>query len=181
MTYLEERRLRKEGLLPPLPTRKEKKPIKKVSDKKKEQINRDREAGLDGGLDRWFEERMATSDPVCAECGMRADWLLEPQEDLKKAAAYKLMWRACQAHILPKKKVYGFPSIATNQFNHIVLFPSWGGHLCGCHGFYDSNWYNASTMKIWKTVVPIMKEKLLPLIAENEKKNIPEQILNELP
>lgn len=152
-----------------------KKSLKAIASEKAERENK-----TDVGLDKWFEERMATSEPVCAECGMRADWLLEPQEDAKKSAAYKLMWRACQAHILPKKKTYGFPSIATNPENHIILFPSWGGHLCGCHGFYDSNWYNASTMKIWPQVLQTMKKKLLPFIAENEKKNIPEQLLTAL-
>lgn len=119
-------------------------------------------------LEKWFTHFMEISEPVCAECGMRADWLKQP--------GYEKLWQACQAHILPKKKNYGFPSLATNLDNHIVLFPSWGGHLCGCHGFYDSNWYNATTMKIWDKVVKRFNEKLFAKIPEHEKKNIPEQL-----
>lgn len=154
--------------------------LKQVSDKLAAKRAEEKATGGDNSLDLWFQKKMDESEPVCAECGMRADWLLEPQIDPKKAEAYRLMWRACQAHILPKKKNHGFPSICTNEFNHIILFPSWGGFLCGCHGFYDSNWYNASTMKIWKSVLQTMKEKLIPAISESEKKNIPEAILKEL-
>jgi len=121
-------------------------------------------------LQKWFNHFMEISEPVCAECGMRADWLKLPGNEK--------IWHACQAHILPKKKEYGFPSLATNLDNHMVLFPSWGGHLCGCHGFYDSNWYNATTMKIWTEVVKTFKEKLFAAIPEHEKKNIPEQLQN---
>jgi hypothetical protein len=180
MTYLEERNKRKLGLAPALPTRKEKKPLKKVSPKRAAQIKEEREGGKEDSLDKWFEHWMEVSEPVCAECGMRADWLKEEQVDEKKREVYRLMWRACQAHILPKKKVYGFPSLATNMDNHIVLFPSWGGHLCGCHGFYDSNWYNASTMKIWTDIVKTFTDKLNNLIPEAERKNIPEVLLKEL-
>lgn len=162
----------------PLPEKKKNK-IKPVSDKRAAKIAAAKNAKTDDSLDAWFERKMATSKPVCAECGMEAYWLLEPQEDPKKAEAYRLMWRACQAHILPKKKNYGFPSLATNDDNHIVLFPSWGGHLCGDHGFYDSNWYNATTMKIWPKVVEAFK-KLYPLIPHDERKNIPEQLLKEI-
>lgn len=178
MSYLDERRAYIEAGRP-LKT-KEKKPIAKKSAKRIAKEKEEKANKMDESLDAWFERKMATSKPVCAECGMEAYWLLEPQEDPKKAAAYKLMWRACQAHILPKKKVFGFPSIATHDDNHIVLFPSWGGFLCGCHGFYDSNWYNATTMKIWPLVVETFKTKLYPLIRPNEQKNIPEQLLTAL-
>lgn len=122
-------------------------------------------------LDQWFVDRMNENVPVCWECGMEAGWLKTP--------GYEKIWKACQAHILPKKKSFGFPSIATNPINHMVLFPSWGGHLCGCHGFYDSGWYNATTMKIWSKVLQRFK-LLYPLIADNEKKNIPEALLPEI-
>lgn len=175
MGYLEDRRNRKNGMAPPLPTRKEKKALNRVSPKKKTADAEAKKAGSEDSLEKWFLYFMETSEPVCAECGMRADWLLEPQEDPKKAEAYRLIWRACQAHVLPKKKQYGFPSISTDRNNHIILFPSWGGHLCGCHGFYDSGWFNATTMKIWPQVQERFKI-LYPFIAEKERKNIPEQL-----
>lgn len=145
--------------------------LKKVSDKKKKELAEIKKSG-DSKLDEWFEHFMEVSEPVCEECGMRADWL--------KGAEYKQIWRACQAHVLPKKKNCGFPSLASNLDNHIVLFPSWGGHLCGCHGFYDSSWYNATTMNIWTKVVEIVKVKLIHLIPDSEKRFIPEQLLKAI-
>lgn len=130
------------------------------------------QSGTESPQDLWFKEKMATSEAKCSECGMVAEWLKQPQ--------YAPIWKACQAHILPKKKRYGFPSIATHPDNHMVLFPSWGGHLCGCHGFYDSNWYNSSTMKIWPQVLKTIMEKLLPKIAPEERKNIPDIFIKEL-
>src|ERR1700751_5981669 len=114
--------------------------IPKVSAKRKEKMKQQRESNTDKAEDDFFEYHMKHSIPVCQECGMKAYWLLEPQEDKERQAAYRFIWRACQAHILPKKKNYGFPSFRNNLDNHLVLFPSWGGLLCGCHGFYDSNW-----------------------------------------
>jgi hypothetical protein len=99
---------------------------------------------------------------------MEAYWLLKPE--------YSEIWKACHHHILEKRKTM-FPSMAGNLDNHLVLFPSWGGLLCGCHGWIHSNWYNASTMEIWPELVRIFKEKLHHLIPEKEKKNIPEALL----
>lgn len=123
-------------------------------------------------LDKWFGHFMAASKPVCEECGLVAKWLLKPE--------YEKLWKACQAHILPKKENYGFPSLATNYDNHIVLFPSWGGFLCGCHGLYDSSWYNACKMKIWSKVGRIFVSKLYPVMPDNEKKLLPEQLIKLL-
>lgn len=151
--------------------KKERKPIAKVSKKRAEKLAAEREARGDGAEDKYFDYWMKNAVPRCEECGMEAPWLLEPQ--------YSVMWRACQAHVLPKKKKYGFPSLRDNLDNHMVLFPSFGGHLCGDHGFFDSSWFNATTMNVWPKAVEIFK-KLYPLIPENERKNIPEQLLKEL-
>ena len=179
LPYHERLRLIKLGRLPKEAVKKERKPIPKISKKKAQEIADEKAAGGESGLDKYFEYHMKHSEPVCEECGMRADWLVEPQDDPKKAEAYRLIWRACQAHVMPKKKVYGFPSLRNNLDNHLVLFPSWGGHLCGCHGFFDSNWYNATTMNVWPKAVEIFK-KLYPFIPEKEKKNIPDVLLQTL-
>lgn len=174
MSYLDDRRNHINAGRP-LPEPKKPKWLKQVSDKRAAKLA---EQKADRGeektpLEKWYDDRMAESEPVCAECGMRADWV--------KQTGNEKIWRACQAHLLPKKKNYGFPSIATLPENHLVLFPSWGGHLCGCHGFYDSGWYNATTMKIWPQALETIQTKLLPFIVESEKKNIPDVIkkLNE--
>jgi hypothetical protein len=173
------------GLEPKTTGPKPKKAIPKVSAKKRAEDAEAKEAYLKSrentsvprgtldkiSLNQWFDYHMEHSEPVCSECGMRADWVKQP--------GYEKIWKACQAHVLPKKKSYGFPSIAANIDNHIVLFPSWGGHLCGHHGEYDSSWFNATTMKIWPQVVERFRQ-LYPLISEKERKNIPEQLLKEI-
>ncbi len=170
MTYLEQRRQFIQAGRPL--KQKERYTIKRVSDKRAAKIREQRINTPDVTLDAWFDHFMKVSEPICMECGFEAQWLKQPE--------YATIWRACQAHLLPKRKNYGFPSLATNFDNHLVLFPSWGGHLCGCHGFYDSNWYNASTMKIWDEVVKTFQSKLYALIPQAEQKNIPEILLTIL-
>lgn len=146
-------------------------PIAKVSEKKKQEIKEEKISGESKALKAYYDYHMTHSQPVCQECGSRADWLLLPE--------YSAVWKACQAHLLPKKKG-AFPSIAANLDNHIVLFPSLGGKLCGHHGEYDSSWYNATTMKVWPSVEKIIIEKLVPHIAEGELRKLPEVIQNKI-
>lgn len=158
----------------PLPEKPKFRKIAPISEKRAKKLKEQQEASRKGDkteLEKYFEHHMANSVPTCEECGFSAPWLLQPK--------YEKLWKACQAHIAPKKKGM-FPSLAGVLENHLVLFPSWGGHLCGCHSFFDSNWYNASTMKVWPKAVAIFKTKLYHLIPENEKKNIPEVLLKTL-
>jgi hypothetical protein len=160
-----------------LPKPKKYKPIAKKSAKKLKQEAEERdiikesvELGKSTGIpdqEQWFEDRMKESLPVCMNCGMEANWLLQPE--------YKKIWRACQAHILPKRKTQ-FPSVATHPMNHLVLFPVWGGHLCGCHNEFDSSWFNATTMKVWGIAIHRFKE-FESAIAPKERYRIPEQFL----
>lgn len=116
--------------------------------------------------EKWFEDRMKENIPVCMNCGMEANWLLQPE--------YKKIWRACQAHILPKRKTM-FPSVATHPLNHMVLFPVWGGHLCGCHDEFDSAWYNATGMDVWPKAVERFRQ-FEKDIAQSERRRIPDQL-----
>lgn len=168
------RRIREQRDLPKQP--KPRKPIAKVSEKKKKQdaeskrlLSDARELGkpAEGDQEQWFQDRMKDNLPVCMNCGMEAPWLLQPE--------YEKIWRACQAHILPKRKTQ-FPSVSTHPMNHMVLFPVWGGHLCGCHNEFDSSWYNATTMKVWEIAKHRFKE-FESAIAANERRKIPEQFL----
>lgn len=152
--------------------KKSKKRLKQESEEK-QLLNEAKEMGKSTGItdqEQWFEDRMKENLPVCMNCGMEANWLLQPE--------YKKIWRACQAHILPKRKTM-FPSVATNPLNHLVLFPVWGGHLCGCHDEFDSSWYNATTMKVWEIAAHRFKEFEYS-IALKERKNIPEQLIKLL-
>ena len=151
------------------------KKIYRIAKKSAKRIAKEKEQkeALGGGLtdiEQWFQDKMKNSIPVCENCGMEANWLLDPK--------YEKIWRACQAHILPKKKG-AFPSVSTHPDNHMVLFPAWGGHLCGCHGVYDSNWCNATTMKIWETAV-IRFKGFESKISPNERRKIPEQFLKSI-
>jgi hypothetical protein len=169
MTYQEKLRDIKLGLLPRECVPKEKKQIPRLSKRKLEENaakkNKDKKE------DEYYEYWMKHAYPKCDNCGRVARWLLEEK--------YATIWRACQAHVLPKRKSM-FPSLANNLKNHLVLFPSWGGLLCGCHGWFDSNWYNASTMDVWPKAVEIFKQ-LYSFIPPHELKNTPEILLKELP
>ena len=78
--------------------------------------------------------------------------------------------RAATAHIIPKREVFGCPSVATHPYNYLIL-----GAVCGCHQKYDRSWDDASKMKVWE----LAKERFSKFaneIALDERRNIPEQL-----
>lgn len=163
----------------PLPQKKQysipKKSAKRIK-KEKEQ----KDASGENGLDAYFEHHTKTSYPKCDNCGMVAEWLLEDTGDEKKNAARKTMWRASQAHVLRKKDgIGGFPSVATRLENHLVLFPRWGGYLCGCHDLFDSSYENMAKMAVFPKAIDIIN-RLYPYIAADERKYLPEIITQEI-
>jgi hypothetical protein len=177
MSYLEERRAHIEAGRP-LPDKK-KYTLNKVSEKRKKKLAEQKENKGDSGLDKWFDYHMKNSKPVCDNCGMEAYWLLEPQEDKEKQERYNFIWRACQAHVLPKKNdIGGFPSVASNLSNHLVLFPHFGG-LCNCHGEFDSSVERMAKMKVFPKAIEIIN-KIYPMIAANERKYLHEIIVQEI-
>lgn len=105
-------------------------------------------------LQEWYQRMMQLSSPICENCGM----------GISKFGAG---WHGSQAHILPKSK---FPSVATCHLNHMVL----GMYNCGCHGQYDSSWFNASKMPVFK----IAKSRFLLfehiITSMEERRRIPE-------
>jgi len=163
------RRLKEQAKLPRV---KKAYSISKKSAKKLKQEKEERELQKINGdtKEQWYEDRMKENLPVCMNCGMEANWLLQPE--------YEKIWRACQAHILPKRQTQ-FPSVAEHPLNHLVLFPVWGGHLCGCHDEFDSSWFQATTMKVWETAFHRFKE-FESAIAQKERYRIPEQFLKPL-
>ena len=112
-------------------------------------------------LQRYFAEaaKIISMRPYCENCG-----IFIPEK----------FYRAASAHVLPKRKEFGFPSVATNIENLLVLGPG-----CGCHSKYDSSWDKASTMNIWGKAVLIFKN-LYPFIDKKEHKNIPVHLLREI-
>lgn len=97
--------------------------------------------------------------PHCMECGK-----FIPQK----------LYRAATAHVLPKRKEFGFPSIASNPNNYLILGPG-----CGCHSRYDNSWEDAAQMKVFPLAIEKFKI-LYPLIDKKEYKNIPEVFLQEI-
>jgi len=121
MSYLEDRAKRKNGLLPALPTKKERKPLNKISPKKSAADKAQKEAGTGKSatkleLDVWFDEIKKKHWGElggychCMECG--------------SFISYEYS-RHATAHLLPKKL---FKSVATHELNYLIL-----GASCGCH------------------------------------------------
>lgn len=159
------------GLEPKTTGAKLKKPLKKISDKRALENKQSKEAGTETGLDKYFEYHMKNSYPKCENCGLVAEWLLQEK--------YSFLWRSCQAHVLAKKdSIGGFPSIAANLLNHLVLFPHFAG-LCNCHGLYDSSYEAMAKMAVFPKAIDIINQ-LYPFIAKDERKYLPEIITQEL-
>jgi hypothetical protein len=98
--------------------------------------------------------------PKCEECG---------------ANIPHIFYRASVAHVLPKRKEFGFPSVQSHPLNKLFL-----GSGCGCHKKYDDTWEAASKMKIWPKVIVIFQE-LYPFIHPSEHKNIPDVLRPYIP
>lgn len=119
------------------------------------------EYALKSSLNAFYGEvsKVIEKNPVCMEC---------------KKHIPKSFYRAATAHVLPKRKEYGFPSISTHPDNYLIL-----GAGCGHHQQYDKSWEDAAKMKIWPLAVEKFKI-LYPLISQEERKNIPEILLQTL-
>ena len=124
---------------------------------KKNQLFEDANSEKRKDLEAWFERTMKIVDknPYCWECGKYIP---------------KSFYRAACAHILPKRKTYGFPSVSTHELNFLVL-----GAGCGCHAKFDNSWDDASKMKVWNIALERIKI-MLPDVSEGEIKNLPPQI-----
>jgi hypothetical protein len=151
---MSDRLLRKNGVLPPLPTKKEKKPLRGKSLKLIEKEKKELEEKGDIGLDKWFEERRKEMSGVCANCGSKTG-----KHDDK-------FYRHSVAHILAKRKNM-FPSVALNSLNWVELC-FWGN---SCHSKFDSSFEKAATMRIWPYVIKQINI-LYPLLTPEEKARI---------
>lgn len=172
LPYWQRLQMIKQGLLPKEAIAKSRKPIKKQSDKKKAELAEQKASGSESELDKYFEYHMTKSYPRCDNCGMVAEWLLKEE--------YKAVWRGCQAHVLRKKDaIGGFPSVAATLTNHLVLFPGYGKYLCGCHDRFDSSYEEMAKMAVFPKAIDIINQ-LYPFIAKEERKYLPEIIIQEL-
>ena len=106
--------------------------------------------------------------PYCAECNSFISEYGYKMTDSGKKISVDL-YRAASAHCLPKRKEYGFPSIAHLEDNFLGAL----GSGCGCHFRYDKSWEDAAKMKIFPIAIEKVK-KLYPFIDKSELKNLHE-------
>jgi hypothetical protein len=146
LSYLSERADRKNGLAPKLPTKKERKPLKRsvIKSSASGKVNSKRN-------DAFFRSKKLEMKGICANCGG------------KTGANDDKFYKHCISHILPKRDNM-FPSIADNDLNWIELC-FWGN---SCHAKYDSSFEMASKMRIWPIVIDRIK-KLYPILTEKEQ------------
>jgi hypothetical protein len=125
---------------------------------KRNQIIHENEIERRAELESWFEKvmKLIEKNPYCWEC---------------KKFISKSYYRAACAHILPKRKNFGFPSVATHDLNFLIL-----GAGCGCHSKYDNSWDDASKMKVWPIAVERFK-LIYPNINPSEHKYLPDILL----
>lgn len=105
----------------------------------------------------WFCEQIAQIPQCCEECG----------KDLTRLK----LWRPkiIIAHILPKRKVYGFPSVATHPENR--MFYCWD-----CHTDFDTK--GSDHAKKLKTL-PLMRERFLAFkdeLSEADLTRVPDYL-----
>lgn len=161
MSYTEERNLRKLGLAPPLPTKKERKPIAKISAK---QLSKNKAAkeSLNGEYtqkEKWFKLIRTKLTGTCA-CGCGN--MSSKNDYINVEGKVESHFRASCCHIFPKKD---FESVMYHPLNFIER-AFWGG----CHSQMDNTsldrWVK---FKDWQDIKDKFYE-LAPLLTEDERK-----------
>ena len=157
MDYRERLNLIKLGLAEKTTGPKPKKPLKKVSDKKKQEDKNKAKGRTE--LDLFFEAMRKKMTGKCLFCGGKTE--KSNDETCRNSIA----------HLLPKRKVEygGFPSVATNENNWIEL--CYYGN--SCHTNFDNGkitWEFLRDSKEWDVIEQKLLE-VLPQVAEQERKN----------
>jgi hypothetical protein len=149
------RRIKAEAALPKvkkaykIPAKSKKKLAQEAEEKKgKKDPSADKE--------RWFQERRKEMTGKCKNC---------QKPSYKNSNEY---FRYSIAHILAKRKSM-FPSVATNPDNWIEL-------CTDCHINLDNCMIDLTDLACWNEVV-VKFQKIYPSIATEEKKRIPDILL----
>jgi hypothetical protein len=153
---------------------KPRKPIPKISVKQlaKNKTAKTNLNGDDTELQKWYQKIMSSEKNQCWETG---EWI-DKYEDIIVdgeiiGTKFSMGWHGSIAHVLPKGLFY---SVSTHPLNYMVL-KMYGG----THGQYDSNWQNASKMKVWKHACKIFNI-LYPLLTQEEKSKLPDIVIQEI-
>lgn len=155
-SYISHRNAIKLGLIPQQ-TAKPKKPIAKVSEKKRKQLAELKEVGTDDSLDKWFAERRIELKGVCSHCG---------DKSCKDSDEY---YKFSIGHILPKAY---FKSVATHPLNFVELC-FWGGNH---HAAMDNKILDLIDMNCFDEIVTKFCA-IYPSIAPEERRRIPQILL----
>lgn len=150
-SYFERMKLIKLGLLPKEAIAKEKKPLKKVSDKKSAEM---KETGANKEMDKFFKSQRKRMTGKCLFCSGTTN----KNDDDK--------FHFSIAHLLPKAI---FKSVATHEENWIELC-FWNN---SCHTRFDQSkitWEFLKDSKEWETISEKLHE-VLPQVAEEERKH----------
>lgn len=153
------RKLKEQAALPKQP--KQRKPIAKKSAKKLKQEAEEKNGKKDASAEkeRWFQDRRHEMTGFCKNCN---------KPSFKNSNEY---FRFSIAHILAKRKSM-FPSVATNVDNWVEL-------CADCHHNLDNCMIDLSDLACWDEVV-VKFQKIYPFIAQEEKKRIPDILLQYL-
>lgn len=157
MSYLTERLARKNGLSAPLPTKKERKPIAKISEKLKKKQAEERKARGDDDteLQKWFKSQIKRMN-VCEETGMKLE------TNIYKYAIMSV------CHILPKAQC---DSVRVHPLNRLFLLPD-------LHFKWDnSSWEEREKWSVW----PVVQERLImiyPSLDPSERRFFPSSVLD---
>lgn len=141
-----------------LPKQKKQYKIPKKSAKKLKQEAEEKKGKKDpaAAKERWFWERRKEMSGFCRNC---------QRPSFKKSDEY---FRFSIAHLLAKRKSM-FPSVATHPENWL--------ELCGdCHTNLDNCIIDLTDLACWDEVV-VKFQKIYPSIASEEKKRIPDILL----
>jgi len=113
--------------------------------------------------DQWFIDRSKEMTGKCVECGG------------KSTKGDKTYWKFSICHILPKRI---FKSVATHPLNFIELCHFGESH----HANFDNLGFEYAKEKMQKAwVVIVARFKVMyPAIAPEERKHIPDVLLQEL-
>lgn len=144
------------GLEPPLPTKKERKAIPKVSAKKRAEVEADK-AGRNGGetaKQKWFRQQVKYMPDYCEETGLKLE------RNIFKYAICSV------AHILSQQQC---PSVALHPLNRMFFEPVF-------HVKFDRmSWEERQQLGCW----PKIKERLIdiwPDLAEAEQRHFPDSV-----
>ncbi len=157
--YQDDRMKRKLGILPPLPTKKEKKAINKISDKKRAE---QKAAGdKDGLLDAWFVERRKEMVGRCALCNGKTE---KDNDETYRRSIH---------HLLDKRKGM-FPSVATHPSNWLEV--CFYGNSCHTNIHNKTiTWELLYDSREW-IYIEIKLKSILPFLDKTEYSRLPDII-----